>query len=118
VASGLLVRRALATGGWTIVILGRQQEALIAAAKLIEATNRNTVVIYPLDVRQVDEVKGVANAILEKHDQIDLLVNRAGVNVPKRSWRSVKTVRRTPTRHSLELAASALTTEQTGFFFA
>ena len=33
-----------------------------------------------------DDVKKAADAIVAKHGRIDLLVNSAGVNVPRRSW--------------------------------
>ena len=39
-----------------------------------------------LDVSKAADVQKAADAILAKHGRIDLLVNSAGVNVPKRRW--------------------------------
>jgi NADP-dependent 3-hydroxy acid dehydrogenase YdfG len=39
-----------------------------------------------LDVGKADRVQEVANSILTRHGRLDLLVNSAGINVPKRSW--------------------------------
>jgi NADP-dependent 3-hydroxy acid dehydrogenase YdfG len=87
---GLASAEALAADGWTIAISGRRQDALVEAARRIGTTSRNTVDVYPLDVCRSNDVKGTANSILEKHGQIDLLVNNAGVNVPKPSWRDLE----------------------------
>jgi NAD(P)-dependent dehydrogenase (short-subunit alcohol dehydrogenase family) len=39
-----------------------------------------------LDVSKADDVNKAAEQILKHHGRIDLLVNSAGINVPKRSW--------------------------------
>lgn len=39
-----------------------------------------------LDVSNKDDDTRAADQILAKHGRIDLLVNSAGINVPKRSW--------------------------------
>ena len=43
-----------------------------------------------LDVSNRADVNKAAEQILAKHGRIDLLVNSAGVNVPKRSWEDVE----------------------------
>ncbi len=40
----------------------------------------------PLDVSNARDVDKAADDILRRHGRIDLLVNSAGINVPKRSW--------------------------------
>ena len=57
---------ALAADGWTVVVSGRRQDAL--------------------DVSKADNVNKAVDQILRHHGRIDLLVNSAGINVPKRSW--------------------------------
>ena len=76
---------ALADDGWTVVISGRRLEVLADAAKELAARGK-TVDILPLDVTDAERVTGVASSILEKYGRIDLLVNSAGLNLPKRSW--------------------------------
>ncbi|MEH2545858.1 NAD(P)-dependent dehydrogenase (short-subunit alcohol dehydrogenase family) [Bradyrhizobium sp. AZCC 2262] len=46
--------------------------------------------MFPLDVTDADEIAAVTNAILAKYGRIDLLVNSAGLNLPKRSWEDVE----------------------------
>lgn len=44
-----------------------------------------------LDVSSAADAEKVAKEIVDKHGRIDLLVNSAGVNVPKRSWDDITT---------------------------
>ena len=76
---------AVVDDGWTVVISGRRLEVLADAAKELAARGK-TVDILPLDVTDAERVTGVASSILEKYGRIDLLVNSAGLNLPKRSW--------------------------------
>ncbi len=82
---GLAGAEALAASGWTVVISRRRLEVLKDAAKSIVATGRE-VECLPVDVSDAKNVNVVATSILEKHGRIDLLVNCAGLNLPKRSW--------------------------------
>lgn len=83
---GLAGAEALAADGWTVAISGRRPDVLADAAKRIGERNSARVDAFPVDVARADDVHAVARSILEKHGQIDLLVNNAGINVPKRSW--------------------------------
>src|SRR5277367_4814191 len=82
---GLAGAEALAASGWTVVISGRRLDPLKNAANGIVA-NGGEVDCLPLDVSNTDSVNEVANSILERYGRIDLLVNSAGLNLPKRSW--------------------------------
>jgi NAD(P)-dependent dehydrogenase (short-subunit alcohol dehydrogenase family) len=85
---GLAGAQALAANGWTVVISGRRHDVLADAAKRIADKTSGKVDVLPVDVAKPDDVKAAAASIMEKYGQIDLLVNNAGLNVPKRSWRS------------------------------
>ena len=87
---GLAGAEALAADGWTVVISGRRPDVLADAAKRIGERNSGKVDVFPVDVARSDDVHAVARSILERHGQIDLLVNNAGVNVPKRSWNELE----------------------------
>src|SRR3978361_694695 len=75
----------LAADGWTVVVSGRRKDALDAVVTKIAKSGGKAEAIA-LDVSQKDDVTKAADQILAKHGRIDLLVNSAGINVPKRSW--------------------------------
>jgi NADP-dependent 3-hydroxy acid dehydrogenase YdfG len=76
---------ALAADGWTVVVSGRRKDALDAVVAKITKSGGKAEAI-PLDVSKADDVNNAAEQILGRHGRIDLLVNSAGINVPKRSW--------------------------------
>jgi NADP-dependent 3-hydroxy acid dehydrogenase YdfG len=76
---------ALAADGWTVVVSGRRQAALDAVVAKIGKSGGKAEAIA-LDVSVAADVEKVAGQILAKHGRIDLLVNSAGINVPKRRW--------------------------------
>src|SRR6202051_3111805 len=76
---------ALAADGWTVVVSGRRKDALdTVVAKITKSGGKAEAI--PLDVSNKAEVSKAAEQILDRHGRIDLLVNSAGINVPKRSW--------------------------------
>ena len=87
---GLAGAEALAGDGWRVTISGRRFDALEEAAKRIADKTSAKVDVLPLDVTRADDVQAAARSILAKHGQIDLLVNNAGLNVPKRSWKDLE----------------------------
>jgi NAD(P)-dependent dehydrogenase (short-subunit alcohol dehydrogenase family) len=76
---------ALAADGWTVVVSGRRRDALEAVVAGITRSGGKAEAIV-LDVSKSDDVTKAADQIVAKHGRIDLLVNSAGLNVPKRSW--------------------------------
>src|SRR5258706_4860844 len=76
---------ALAADGWTVVVSGRRKDALDAVVAKIARSGGKAEAIA-LDVSKADDVNKAAGQILKHHGRIDLLVNSAGINVPKRSW--------------------------------
>jgi NADP-dependent 3-hydroxy acid dehydrogenase YdfG len=77
--------QALAADGWTVVVSGRRQDALEQVVAKI-TKNGGKAEEIALDVSIAADVNKAAEQILTKHGRIDLLVNSAGINVPKRSW--------------------------------
>ncbi|MBN9583740.1 MAG: SDR family oxidoreductase [Afipia sp.] len=87
---GLAGAQALAKDGWTVVISGRRKEVVDeAAAAIVKAGGKAEAMA--LDVASAADAEKVARAIVAKYGRIDLLVNSAGLNVPKRSWQEVTT---------------------------
>jgi NADP-dependent 3-hydroxy acid dehydrogenase YdfG len=87
---GLAGAQALAKEGWTVVISGRRKDVLDEAVAGI-AKDGGQAEAMVLDVSSAADAEKVVKAIVAKHGRIDLLVNSAGVNVPKRSWEDITT---------------------------
>jgi NADP-dependent 3-hydroxy acid dehydrogenase YdfG len=85
---GLAGAEALATEGWVVVISGRRSDVLESTAKELENKGL-TVDTLALDVRDAGHVEEAANSLVSKYGRIDLLVNSAGINLPKRSWQDM-----------------------------
>jgi NADP-dependent 3-hydroxy acid dehydrogenase YdfG len=81
---------ALAADGFIVVISGRRQEALDSVVAKIASRGGQAAAIA-LDVSQAADVANAAQQILSQHGRIDLLVNSAGINVPKRRWSDMET---------------------------
>jgi NADP-dependent 3-hydroxy acid dehydrogenase YdfG len=77
----------LARAGAHVVISGRSRETLLSSEKQIKAAGNGEAIA--LDVSDQKEVARTAQAILERHGRIDILVNSAGINLPKRHFRNV-----------------------------
>jgi NAD(P)-dependent dehydrogenase (short-subunit alcohol dehydrogenase family) len=69
--------------GATVVISGRTDATLKDALRQLKAES------VVCDVAQKDRVAKAAAEILRRHGRIDVLVNSAGINSPKRSFRDV-----------------------------
>jgi NAD(P)-dependent dehydrogenase (short-subunit alcohol dehydrogenase family) len=69
--------------GATVVVSGRTEATLKNALKQVKAES------LACDVAQKDQVAKAAAEIERRHGRIDILVNSAGINVPKRSFREV-----------------------------
>jgi NADP-dependent 3-hydroxy acid dehydrogenase YdfG len=76
---------ALAADGFIVVISGRRRESLDAVVAKIASSGGHAEAIA-LDVSMAADVTNAAQQILARHGRIDLLVNSAGINVPKRRW--------------------------------
>ena len=87
---GLAGAQALARAGATVVMSGRREAVLTYEAGQIAAANGQAEV-EPLDVSDSKAVQKVADAIVQRHGTIDILINSAGLNSPKRFWRDMDT---------------------------
>jgi NADP-dependent 3-hydroxy acid dehydrogenase YdfG len=82
-AGGLEFARA----GAHVVLSGRSAETLKKAEKELKAAGSGEAIA--LDVGNQKAVAHTAKHILERHGRIDILVNSAGINSPKRNFRDV-----------------------------
>ncbi|MBV9531804.1 MAG: SDR family oxidoreductase [Bradyrhizobium sp.] len=82
---GEAAARALAADGWTVVVSGRRRDALDAVVDhIVKAAGKAQAIA--LDVAVPTAVEQAAGQIVARHGRVDLLVNSAGINVPKRRW--------------------------------
>src|SRR5687767_3682577 len=77
----------LAKAGAHVVVSGRSAETLKKAEKELKAAGSCETIA--LDVADQKEVARAALEITKRHRRIDILVNSAGINNPKRNFRNV-----------------------------
>jgi len=80
----------LARSGATVVVSGRRESALAETEALIERAG-GTAEAQAVDITDRDAVARAAAAILARHGRVDILVNCAGVNIPKRFFKDLAT---------------------------
>ena len=76
---GLATANSLVAQGHTLLIHGRSPAKLDAVAAELTALNAGTVETYLADLSDMGEVLALAKAVSDKHDQIDVLINNAGI---------------------------------------
>jgi NADP-dependent 3-hydroxy acid dehydrogenase YdfG len=81
---GRAIAIALAKQGWRLALLGRTQASLDETAQLTGLPKQDVLVI-PCDIGRVEQAQQMARAVLEIFQTVDVLVNAAGTNAPKRS---------------------------------
>ena len=84
---GLAGALALARAGAHVVISGRSAETLKKAEKQLREAGSGEAIA--LDVAEQKEVAKAAAEIQKRHGRVDVLVNSAGINVPKRAFHNV-----------------------------
>jgi len=78
----------VAKGGATVIVSGRRAEALAETVTLIRQANGKAEA-QAVDVTDREAVERAAKAILARHGRVDILVNCAGVNIPKRFFKDL-----------------------------
>jgi NADP-dependent 3-hydroxy acid dehydrogenase YdfG len=79
---------ALAREGARVAVVGRRAEPIEALAARVTAEG-GTALAFPADVTDPDAVQGLVNEVREQWGRVDVLVNSAGVNVPRRDLASL-----------------------------
>ena len=92
---GLAMAEALAAAGASVVLHGRDVDALDSAVRSFGGRGWKAEKIV-CDVEDEQALRATAHAVLEEHGRIDILINNAGVNIRKglaeatsRDWRTV-----------------------------
>ncbi len=74
---------ALAREGVRVAVVGRRQQPLEDVVTAVTSAG-GTAVATPLDVADPEAVSAVTRAVVDRWGRVDLLVNNAGINVPRR----------------------------------
>ena len=81
---GRAVALRFAAAGWKVALVGRREETLSDTAGLTSAGDRAAA--FPCDVSSWEGVAAMATAVLRRFGEVEVLVNAAGTNVPRRSF--------------------------------
>jgi NADP-dependent 3-hydroxy acid dehydrogenase YdfG len=81
---GQAVAVALANENWSVALLGRHQESLEQTAKLCRAGDGRPLVC-PCDIGESSAVETVGKRVLAEFKEVEVLVNAAGTNAPRRA---------------------------------
>jgi gluconate 5-dehydrogenase len=100
---GLEIAHGLGEAGATVIVTARRQEWLQPAEEELRAAGI-AVEARACDVADQGQVEALAQAVLERHQRVDILVNAAGISwgasaldMPIDRWRSVLDVNATGT---------------------
>lgn len=102
---GLAMARAFAREGYAVVISGRDEKRLKAAARELAKSSRAKITALPCDVRDLASVEKLFAEIRRQYPAIDALVNNAGVahalatveKLPVETWKQVMDINLTGT---------------------
>jgi NAD(P)-dependent dehydrogenase (short-subunit alcohol dehydrogenase family) len=76
---GRVVATQLAALGATVIVHGRNSERGAEVVRGIENDGRGSAVFYRADLASLEEVRGLADIIIERHDRLHILINNAGI---------------------------------------
>ena len=82
---GRAVALRFAAEGWCVALVGRRPEPLAETAAAA-ASDDGRVGVFPCDVSAPASVTAMAGAVIARFDEVDVLVNAAGINVTRRSF--------------------------------
>lgn len=81
---GRATARLLSEDGWTLALVGRRRDALEETARWAPAGER-PFLVHVCDLADEAAVGAMGKAVLGEFGRVDLLVNAAGTNTPRRS---------------------------------
>ena len=75
-----------AAEGWRLALVGRQDASLRETAALAGSGGDRRLGVFACDVSDADAVAALGPAVVQTLGDVDVLVNSAGINVPRRSF--------------------------------
>jgi len=76
---GLATARLFAKNSWNLILTGRRQDRLENLKQELESENNIEIQILCFDIRVNQEVESAINSLSEEWNNVDLLVNNAGL---------------------------------------
>ena len=86
---GRAIALLFAREGWNVALVSRRAETLSETVALVDPGARDRLASFPCDVSDPAAVETMGEAVLERFGSVDVLVNAAGINVPRRSFEVV-----------------------------
>ena len=83
---GRAVALKFANEGWQVGLVGRTSATLDETADMAGPTAASRLGVFTCDVSSPDAVAAMGDAVLARFGTVDVLVNAAGINVPRRSF--------------------------------
>lgn len=77
---GEATARKLGAAGATVLLVARSRDRLEGLAREISQAG-GTAIAYPADMSDADQVGALAEAVLERHGHVDVVVNNAGKSI-------------------------------------
>ena len=81
---GQAIALALAARDWRVALIGRREEKLGETLRH-SGGNSSRLLVCPCDIADCKAVETTAQQVLEKFDAVEVLVNAAGTNAPRRA---------------------------------
>ena len=86
---GRAIALRFASGGWQVALVGRRGETLNETVALAGSATDGRIAVFPCDVSSPEAVANMGAAVLARFGDVDVLVNAAGINVPRRSFETL-----------------------------
>jgi NADP-dependent 3-hydroxy acid dehydrogenase YdfG len=87
--AGRGIAQAMAREGWTLALFGRRESALTETLRSLPADAQARAQGFPLDIGDQTAVNKAVAELIGAWGHVDVLVNNAGTNTPKRSLRDL-----------------------------
>ncbi|MCX6904248.1 MAG: SDR family NAD(P)-dependent oxidoreductase [Verrucomicrobia bacterium] len=81
---GQAIALRLAQQGWRVALVGRRREALVETVKLA-SPGSESFLLCPCDISDLSAVAQMAGQVLAAFKEVEVLVNAAGTNAPRRA---------------------------------
>ncbi len=86
---GRAVACLFASAGWQVALVGRRREPLDEVIGTLDSVAADRSAAFACDVSDAAAVDRMAGAVLERFGGVDVLVNSAGTNIPRRALREL-----------------------------